>query len=212
MAQNETRSRGRPSKGADNSALKAALLDAALALFGEKGFEGASLSMIAQRAKTDTALSRYYFGSKQGLWTAAIDHLTSQLDLEITTVLQDTADTNVEKLKAVIQWFVHMSAQRPYSARILVFEGSTERTPYVAQHLIEPFYALLSALIDQAKVDGHIPKVETRTIFFMITHGGSFPMSMPKLTNAFPGGNIRGKVALERHAQSIIQLIVRDES
>lgn len=211
MAQNETRGRGRPSKGADSSALKAELLDAALALFGEKGFEGASLSMIAQRAKADTALSRYYFGSKQGLWTAAIDHLTSQLDLEITTVLQDTADTNVEKLKAVIHWFVRMSAQRPYLARILVFEGNTERTPYVAQNVIEPFYVLLSTLIDQAKLDGYIPKVETRTIFFMITHGGSFPMSMPELTNAFPGGNIKGKVALERHAQSIIRLIVREE-
>ena len=175
------------------------------------GLMGAARRRVAQRSETDTALSRYYFGSKLGLWNAAIEHLTSQLNPELTTVLENAEDTNVEKLKATIRWFVLMSAQRPYLARIIVFEGGTqtERMPYVAQSIIKPLYDLLSSLIEQAKLDGHIPKVETRTIFFMITHGGSFPMSMPGLTNAFRGGNIEGKAQLKRHADSLIQLIIR---
>ena len=75
------RARGRPRlEKADD--LRRAFLDAAVDLFGARGFDGVSLSQIAAKVGADVALTRYYFGSKHDVWRAAIDHLTNQINAE----------------------------------------------------------------------------------------------------------------------------------
>ena len=69
----------------------------------------------------------------------------------------------------------------------------------------------MSSVIEDAKKEGAVPKVSTRTIFFMITHGGSFPMAIPTLTNDLPGRDIRSKRALKEHADAIVQLLEDDK-
>jgi AcrR family transcriptional regulator len=51
---------------------KADLLDAALNVFAEKGYDGASLRAIAAQAGVDAALVVHFFGSKAGLLTASV--------------------------------------------------------------------------------------------------------------------------------------------
>ena len=46
----------------------------------------------------------------------------------------------------------------------------------------------------------------------MITHGGSFPMALSALTNAFPGGDITTDKALKAHGDAIIKLIFNDDA
>lgn len=48
------------------------LLDAAEALFVEKGYAATSLRSIATRAEANLAATHYHFGSKQGLFAAVI--------------------------------------------------------------------------------------------------------------------------------------------
>ena len=54
-------------------------LSAAAALFAERGFDGASLGAIAGRAGISAAALCHHFGSKQGLYDAAIDHVYESL-------------------------------------------------------------------------------------------------------------------------------------
>lgn len=63
------RSRGRRGGGADT---KAALLDAAKAVFAEFGYDNATVRMIAARAEVDPAMVNHWFGGKQGLFGAAV--------------------------------------------------------------------------------------------------------------------------------------------
>lgn len=51
---------------------KGRILDAAEALFAQRGFNGVSLKDIAVAAEVDTSLLHYYFASKAGLFTAVI--------------------------------------------------------------------------------------------------------------------------------------------
>ena len=51
------------------------LLVAAVRVFAEKGFDGAGIREIAQRAKANSALVHYYFGGKEGLYRAALSFL-----------------------------------------------------------------------------------------------------------------------------------------
>lgn len=204
----QSRSPGRPSSE-HASSTREDLLVSAINLFGDRGFDGISLSQIANEAGTDVGLTRYYFGSKSDLWKSAMDHLANQFTSELGQLQIDERTSKTETMKVVIRWFVDMSARWPQLSRIIVFDGNTdgERGQYVAERLIKPFYVLVGQLIEGAKAEGTIVDVAPRTIFFMITHGGSFPMALPELTNKFPGGDIGSPGNLKKHADAIIALI-----
>ncbi|MEM9178474.1 MAG: TetR/AcrR family transcriptional regulator [Pseudomonadota bacterium] len=184
-------------------------MSAAIDLFAERGFDGVSLSQISSKIDSDVGLTRYYFGSKASLWTAAMKHLAENFvqDLSAANKFEDGSKT--EALKSLIRAFVIASAQWPQVSRVIVFDGdkSDARGEFIKNQFIAPFFHLLSDLIEGAKSEGTIPDVSTRTIFFMITHGGSFPMALPALTNAFPGGDIESKSGLSAHAEAIVDLI-----
>lgn len=56
------------------------LLYAAVIAFADKGFIGASIREIAQRAQANSALVNYYFGGKEGLYEAALGFLFDHPD------------------------------------------------------------------------------------------------------------------------------------
>ncbi len=201
---------GRPA-GKDRPDLKSDLLHAAIDLFGSRGFDGVSLSQISGAVQADVGLTRYYFGSKAELWEAAMTHLSECFVRDLMAELELAEASKTDALKAIIRAFVMTSARWPQISRIIVFDGdkSDARSKFIESRLVGPFYDLMADLIEGAKREGAVPDVSVRTIFFMITHGGSFPMALRNLTNAFPGGDIASRDALDAHADAIIALIMR---
>jgi AcrR family transcriptional regulator len=61
-----------PRRHYDARASRQALLDAAVALFDERGYEAVTVREIGERAGVDAALIARYFGSKEGLYLAAL--------------------------------------------------------------------------------------------------------------------------------------------
>jgi AcrR family transcriptional regulator len=62
----------RTGRRAGNSGTRDAILDAATGLFAERGYEGASMRMIAAAAGVDPALIRHFFGDKDTLFATVI--------------------------------------------------------------------------------------------------------------------------------------------
>jgi AcrR family transcriptional regulator len=67
--QAEPKRRGRRAGGEDT---RTALLDAARAVFVERGYEGATVRSIAARAGVDAAMVNHWFGSKENLFAKAV--------------------------------------------------------------------------------------------------------------------------------------------
>lgn len=203
------RKRGRPKAAAQDTDLKNTLLLCAIDLFAERGFDGVSLSHIAERAGADKGLLRYYFGSKEALWVAAMTHLADCFsnDLRKSGVVENGTETDA--LKSLIRAFIAASARWPQMSRVIVHDGSkqNERSDFLQKHLILPFYTALGGLITGAKFEGSLPNISNRTVFFMITHGASFPMALPILTNAIEGGDIETSDALHAHSEAVIELL-----
>ncbi|WP_417586200.1 TetR/AcrR family transcriptional regulator [Pararhodobacter oceanensis] len=201
---------GRP-QGDTSSDLKLSLLRASIDLFAKRGFDGVSLSQIAEAAGADKRLARYYFGTKDALWIAAITHLVEWFSKDLIEANAFDSGSKTEELKAFIRAFITASARWPQMSRIIVHDGGEDSTrgAFLKENLVGPFYQLLKDLIEGAKAEGAIPDVSSRTIFFMITHGGSFPMALYALTNALEGGDISSEAALKSHADAIIDLLIR---
>ena len=146
------RKRGRPPKLSDAEVfkLKQAILHAAEGEFGVKGFDGASLISIAQKAGVTQPLIHYHYSNKLELWNAVIrslfDTLTDELSElnvdEITPELSKKLDqkTAFNALSQLTGNFIAFSSLRPALAQIMFHEMSSPgiraeflRTNYVAR-------------------------------------------------------------------------------
>jgi AcrR family transcriptional regulator len=63
----------RPGRRPGPSSSREDILAAARVLFGERGYDKASIRAIAREAKVDPALVHHYFGSKEELFAAAME-------------------------------------------------------------------------------------------------------------------------------------------
>lgn len=64
---------GRTGRRPGASGTREAILDAARESFGERGYSDTSVRAVAARAGVDAALVHHYFGTKDGLFSAAIE-------------------------------------------------------------------------------------------------------------------------------------------
>lgn len=88
------RGRGRPPGDSDSRARIAA---AAVHVFGEHGYEGATVRAIAARAEVDAALVHHYFGTKADLF-AEITDFPLRPDLEVPRILRGPRDQAGERI------------------------------------------------------------------------------------------------------------------
>jgi TetR/AcrR family transcriptional regulator, regulator of cefoperazone and chloramphenicol sensitivity len=58
---------------------RARIVAAALKLFGERGFEGASTRDIAKAAGVNAPALQYYFDSKEGVYFACVEHIVARV-------------------------------------------------------------------------------------------------------------------------------------
>jgi AcrR family transcriptional regulator len=68
-----------PVNPARGEATRAALIAAAIHVFGRDGFDAASTRAIADEAGANQALIGYHFGGKPGLYLAALEHITERV-------------------------------------------------------------------------------------------------------------------------------------
>lgn len=66
----------RTGRRAGDSGTRDAVLDAALELFADRGYDGTSMRAVAARAGVDPALIRHFFGHKEGLFVATMANRT----------------------------------------------------------------------------------------------------------------------------------------
>lgn len=82
------RPRGRPAAATERD-LRSDLLAAARELFLRYGYRAVSARQVAARARANPAMVHYYFGSKQGLYTAMLREATAPMAAAIDRMLAE---------------------------------------------------------------------------------------------------------------------------
>jgi AcrR family transcriptional regulator len=109
------------------------LLEAAVEVFAEDGFRNATIERICRRARANIAAAHYYFGDKQGLYTAVFEYAEQQRVQQDAILGDGNGMPPEERLRAYVAAFLSrlLDPQRPaWLARLL------------ARELIEPTPAL----------------------------------------------------------------------
>src|SRR5918998_843837 len=104
------------------------IVEAALDVFSDVGYEGASLRDVAARAGTTHGLIRHHFGSKEGVWRAVVDAADAEYVASLMPILrggeEEPEEAVVSTMAAIVRGIVLVSARHPEIVRLLVHEGA----------------------------------------------------------------------------------------
>lgn len=75
--------RYRPSMQTRGEDTRRRILDTALELFAAEGYEGTSTRLLAERAGVNLPAIQYYFGSKEGLYRAAVARISEEIGAQM---------------------------------------------------------------------------------------------------------------------------------
>src|SRR5882672_4333424 len=166
--------RGRPRQRAEQQRsveARGAILDAAIAEFAERGFEGASIRAIADRLGLQHPLITYHYRSKDILWRAAAEHAFAQIWSEWDISAPEGSDLSpLARLRCEYTTVFRYTVAFPEFHRFMRQETLTNnpRLKWVAETVIAPLLGRLLPQIIEAQKQGLLPDVDPILFHYMM--------------------------------------------
>jgi AcrR family transcriptional regulator len=186
------------------------ILDAALQAFATHGYDGVSVRTLNRELGVSHSLINQRFGSKQGLWRAAVDHGFGQITRDLAGVFDPTITDPLEQLRRWIRRFLQLSAQHPELVGLMNIEGrqNTARLAYLYDTYVQPSMARVAPLLDHLAETGRIRRVPLRTFHFLVVHGGAASHTLIALAEHFdPTAPLEAR-EVDRHAALVADLVI----
>lgn len=142
------------------------ILDAASAVFAERGFEGARVDDIASRAGVNKAMLYYHVGDKTALYSAVLLRNFGRVRVALDEALA-SGGTARQRLEAVITAVTRMVQRHPDHPRMMLREiasGAASLEPEVLAAMLE-LVGVVRGLIAEGTAAG-----EFRAIDPVLTH------------------------------------------
>ena len=166
--------RGRPRKRAEQQRsleTQSAILDAAVAEFAERGFEGASIRAIAERLGLQHPLITYHYRSKDILWRAAAEHAFAQIRAGWDNSAPESSDLSpLVRLREEYATLFRYTVAFPEFHRFMRQEAFTNnpRLKWVAETVLAPLLGRLIPQIVAVQKQGLLPAVDPILFHYMM--------------------------------------------
>jgi AcrR family transcriptional regulator len=163
------------------------ILSAAIRAFSEVGYAGTTTAGIARAAGVTQPLVHHHFGSKDGLWRAAIDGVFSDVPRIVGAV---DASSPRETILGIVERFVRFVAAHPEATRIIAREGAapSPRLDYLLKrYLHEPFRQVVDLLRAGQAAGDVTPEIRPELALFLILGAGSHLFDVSALAQRSQG-------------------------
>src|SRR6202048_4355852 len=166
--------RRRPRKRAQQQrslTTRAAILNAAIAEFAERGFEGASIRAIADRLGLQHPLITYHYRSKDILWRAAAGDAFAQIRSAWDILASEGSELSLlARLRQEYTTLFRYTVAFPEFHRFMRQEALTNnpRLKWVAETVLAPLLARLLPQIIEAQKRGLLPAVDPILFHYMM--------------------------------------------
>src|SRR4030067_2571547 len=141
------------------SGKKQRILNSAINIFGEKGFQNATIAEISKDAGIGDATIYEYFKSKEDLLLAIPVEITKELIPNINDHMMGIKGA-FNKLRKFIWWWLNFVEKNPGYGSIVLLEIKTNRT-YVSTEAYQAarnFYQIVLDIIKEGQEEGTIKK------------------------------------------------------
>jgi TetR/AcrR family transcriptional regulator len=189
------------------------ILDQALALFAEKGFDGASTREIAESAGVNHALIKYHFGGKLALWKSAVGLLFMRLDEMLTSLEREIVDIQdpKERLRRALGHYIRYCAEHPEHARIMVQESTSEndRLAWAVEEHIAKTKTLIGDLFEELMDSGDIPKISRISLRYIVSSACQSIFTLGAEVQLLYGVSSEHEAQIESHIDAVTKLLLR---
>jgi TetR/AcrR family transcriptional regulator len=150
---------------------RASILNAAIAEFAERGFEGASIRAIADRLGLQHPLITYHYRSKDILWRAAAEHAFAQIRAGWDASAPENSGLSpLVRLRAEYTTLYRYTVAFPEFHRFMRQEALTNnpRLKWVAKTVLAPLLERLIPQIVAAQQQGLLPATDPMLFHYMM--------------------------------------------
>jgi TetR/AcrR family transcriptional regulator len=150
---------------------RASILNAAIAEFAERGFEGASIRVIADRLGLQHPLITYHYRNKDILWRAAAEHAFAQIRSEWDLSAPEGSDLSaLARLRQEYTTLFRYTVAFPEFHRFMRQESlmKNPRLKWVAEAVLAPLLGRLLPQIIEAQKQGLLPAVDPILFHYMM--------------------------------------------
>ena len=193
-----------------SAATKTGILNAAEALFAERGYSATSMAEIAAAASVSVATPSYFFGSKAGLYRAvlqrAFEDARDALATGLADVLAREGASLEEKVSAGVKAYMDFLLERPNFVRLIEWENveGGRFTEADVGHNV----ALSSALEHIAAILPDIPGVDARHLLLSVIALCFFPLAHAATLLRPLGFDPEDPAFVEERQQHVVALLL----
>ena len=132
------------------------MLDAAVEIFGQRGYMAASMDEIAELAGVSKPLVYLYLNSKEDLFTACIRREAAALTEAVRTGVRTELPADRQLWDGLLAFFTHTS-RNPHAWSVLHLQARTHGEPFAAEvaAMREEIVAFVTQLIVVAAREAH---------------------------------------------------------
>ena len=196
----------------DSEAARAAILKAAIDEFAREGYGGARVDKISRSAGTNERMPYYYFGSKEGLFRAALEAVYGDLiGAEQALDLETTEPVEGVRRFIAFTWTYYL--EHPEFISLLntenLYKAVHVRESQRIQSLSFPQVGILEDLLTRGQAAGCFRQdVEPVEMLLTITALAYFYQSNTHTFSHYLGQNLAAPAARERWLQHITRVVL----
>ena len=186
------------------------IVTAAIDLFSERSYDGATTRDIAAAAGVTQPLVNYHFRSKEELWRAAVDTLFARLNdtiYERTRGLRGVDEITTAKL--LVREFIVFSARNPQLHRIITQESKADgpRMDYLVDRHVRPIYERTIAMFESLTRAGAMPDIPAAHLYYIVTGAGPTMFVLAPEARRLTGLDPANDDVIEAHADAVCRLL-----
>ena len=188
---------------------EAHLLACAEAVFAERGLEGASTAMIAERAGLPKANLHYYFPTKLALYRRVLEDLFEDWHRAADTF--ESSDDPVEAIGGYVRTKMELSQRRPLGSKVWASEiihGAVHMQDILNER-VKPWLETRVIVIDGWIARGLLAPVDAQTLMFMIWATTQHYADFDAQIRALKGKRALSQKAFDASTEEVVKLVIR---
>jgi TetR/AcrR family transcriptional regulator len=188
---------------------EAHLLACAEAVFAERGLEGASTAMIAERAGLPKANLHYYFPTKLALYRRVLEDLFEDWHRAADTF--ECSDDPVEAIGGYVRAKMELSQRRPLGSKVWASEiiHGAHHMQDILKERVKPWLDSRVTVIEGWIARGLLAPLDPQTLMFMIWATTQHYADFDAQIRALKGKRALTQKAFDAATEDVVRLVIR---
>ncbi len=192
------------------AATRAQILEAAIHIFGDRGFDAASMGGIAEQAGVKKALVQYHFDTKEKLWHSAVEAIWRERDATLPEYLIPFSGAEGPgQIQTLLEQIMRFARDHPAWVEIMFHECTTPgpRLDWIVDHFVRSDFERALHFAEQAQANGVFPPCPPLELMHILSGALVYALKIAPLTQRATGVDPHSDAYLRSHVETLVSLL-----